>query len=86
MQATCAKSATMSNGTRSIDALRDGVQHARHRQRVAVGRRGRAGLCADDVARARLVLDDDGLLELCRHLLRQRTDRAVVGAAGRRER
>jgi hypothetical protein len=54
-------------------------------QRVAVGLRAHGGLHADRAARARSVVDDDGLAQRIRHFLRDDA-RHDVGAAARRER
>ena len=56
---------------------------AGQRQGVAVGRRVRHRLDADDAAGAALVLDDDGLAELLRQRLHQEPRRQVDAAAGR---
>src|SRR5207245_6490911 len=53
-------------------------------QRVSVGRGSRNGLCADDAARAALVVDDDLLAEPLGKLEGDHSPDHVVAAAGRK--
>jgi hypothetical protein len=72
-------------GQFGIETRIDGVGESAHQKRIAIGLAGCDRLRADDGARPRLVLDDDGLAEILFHLLRQcACDH--VGAATRRER
>jgi len=59
------------------------VRQSADEQRVAVGRRRRDGLRADERAAARAVLDDERLAELRRQALGDEAPDHVVAAAGR---
>ncbi|MNV69209.1 hypothetical protein D3C71_1621100 [compost metagenome] len=67
-----------------VDACGNRIDHARHGQRIAVGRGRGTDLGADDIARAGAVLHHHGLLEHLGQLLGQRAHGGVIGTTGRR--
>jgi hypothetical protein len=71
-------------GQFGVKARIDRIGEGAHQERITIALTGRDRLRADDGARARLVLDDDGDAEVLCQLLCQRA-RHHIGAAARRE-